>query len=149
MDPLQFLVPLDWIEAVGPIIPVAILVVVLVNLGTRFMSYRAHARQAEAGDDDEAVARYLPHTITNIALLLLGFLFILYRPVSGMIMTIPIVGLFIVDFFELEARQVEARNDFAIELPKAAIFTSSIVLIYALYYGLRFLYGPYVDLIFA
>ncbi|XVH30747.1 DUF7313 family protein [Haloferacaceae archaeon DSL9] len=148
MDPLQFLVPLGWIEALGDILPIAILVLAVANVLTRYLAHRANVRQAEAGDKDENVARYLPHTVTNFGLVVLALLFVVQRPVSGMIMGIPIAALFIADFFEFEARCVEARNGMPIEQPKSSIVVSSVVLIYAAYYGLAMLYGPYLDLIF-
>ena len=148
MDPLQFLVPLEWIDAIGDIIPIAILVVVLANMLTRFLSHRTHQKQAQDGDDEQ-IERFLPHVITNFALVFLVFAFMLYRPGSGAIMAIPIVGLFIADIFEFEARKVEVRNKMTVEWPKSSIAASSIVLIYALYYGLQFLFTPYLGSIFA
>ncbi|MGM0604688.1 MAG: DUF7313 family protein [Halobacteriota archaeon] len=147
MDPLQFLVPLDWIDEIGDVIPLAIFAVVLVNMLTRYLRHRTHVTQAENGD--ETLSRYLPHVVSNVALVLLVFLFMLYRPISGAIMAIPVVGVFVADVFEFEARNVEARNNMPIEWPKAGIAASSIVLIYAAYYGLRFLYAPFLDLVFA
>ena len=86
---------------------------------------------------------------TTTGLVILGMLFTLYKPIGGMILMIPVIGLFITDFFEFESREVEARNDMEFERPKAALGVSVLVLIYAAYYGLQFLYAPYLDLIFA
>ncbi len=149
MNPLQFLIPLGWVETVGPILPMVIFVLVLANMATRLLGHRVHKQQAEAGDTDESLDRYLPHVFTTMALVFLTFLFIVYRPVSGMILAIPVVGLLVTDFFEFESRLVEARNEMPIERPKAGLAVSVLVLVYAAYYAFRFLYGPYLDLIFA
>jgi len=149
MSLLQFLVPLGWVETIGPILPLAILTLTIANMATRLLSHRTHKQQAEAGEKDEALSRYFPHTFTTLGVVLLGLLFIVYRPISGMIMMISLFGLLVTDFFEFEARLVEARNDMPLERPKAGFAVSVLALIYASYYGLQFLYGPYLDLIFA
>ncbi|TQQ82723.1 hypothetical protein EGH24_04560 [Halonotius terrestris] len=149
MHPLQFLVPLGWIETIGPILPIALFVLAVANVGTRLLSHRQHEQQAAEGDDDEALDRYAPHVFTNTGLVTMGMLFTLYRPTSGMIFMIPVIGLFVTDFFEFESRLVEARNDMELERPKAGIAISLLVVVYAAYYGLEFLYSPYLDLIFA
>ena len=145
MDPLQFLVPLGWIETVGPIIPIAILVLIVANIGTRIKENRMQARQVE---NDEAVSRHPLNTFVTMGIVTLGLLFMVYRPVSGMIMMVPILGLFIADVFEFEGRRVEADNDLDFEWPKATLFSLGLALIYASYYALAPLYGPYLDLLF-
>ncbi len=145
MDLLQFLVPLGWIETVGPIIPIAIFVLIIANIGTRIKENRMQATQAEAG---EKITRHPLNTFVTMGIVTLGLLFTVYRPVSGMIMIIPIIGLFIADVFELEGRRVEADNDLDFEWPKATLFSLGLALIYASYYALAPLYSPYLDLIF-
>ena len=66
-----------------------------------------------------------------------------------MILMIPVIGVFITDFFEYESREVEARNDLEFERPKAGIAVSLLVLVYAAYYGLPFLYEPVLDALLA
>lgn len=149
MTPLQFLVPLEWVNEIGEFVPIVILLIVVANMLTRYLSHKRHVRWAEESDDDEKLRRYRPHVATNFLLVFATFLFMLYRPVSGLIFAFPVVALFISDFFEFEARRVEARNGMPIELPKSALATSAVVLVYALYYGLQFLWGPYTDLLFA
>jgi hypothetical protein len=148
MQLLSFLVPLGWIESVGPIIPLAILTLAVANMGTRLLSHRKHKQQAVDNDAD-SLDRYTPHVFTTTGLVILGMLFTLYKPIGGMILMIPVIGLFITDFFEFESREVEARNDMEFERPKAALGVSVLLLIYAAYFGLQFLYAPYLDLIFA
>ena len=136
MDPLQFLVPLDWLAAVGPMLPFAILVMATANLATRHVAHRRHVAQ---GADADSVDRYTPHSVTNIGLLLLSFLFILEAPTGGTLMAVLVITLLLADLFEFEARNVEARNDMPIEAPKSAIAASVLVLGYAAYYALFFL----------
>jgi len=145
MDTLQFLVPLGWIETVGPIIPIALLMLVIANIGTRIIENRMQASQIEAGEE---VTRHPLNTFVTMGIVTLGFLFIVYRPISGMIMMLPIIGLFIADIFEFEGRRVEADNDLQLEWPKATLFSLGLALIYASYYAMAPLYGPYVDLLF-
>lgn len=146
MDPLQFLVPLGWIEAIGPIVPIAILVLVVVNIGARVLENR---RQSWQTKHDEPLSRHPLNTFTTMGIVTLGLLFVLYRPISGMIMMIPIFGLFVADVFEFEGRRVEADNDLQFEWPKATLFASGLTLIYAMYYALVPLYAPFLDMIFA
>ena len=136
MDPLQFLVPLGWLSAVGPVLPYAILTMAVANLATRHLAYRRHVRQGNAGDEVEP---YTPHAVTNIGLLLLSLLFVLDAPVSGVILSVLVVTALVADLFELEARNVEARNDMPIEAPKSSIAASLLVLVFASYYALWFL----------
>jgi len=145
MDLLQFLVPLGWVETVGPIAPIAILVLIIANIGTRILENRRQAYQAE---HDEPLTRHPLNTFTTMGLVTMALLFVLYRPISGMIMIIPIVGLFIADVFEFEGRRVEADNDLEFEWPKATLLAAAITVIYAMYYALDPLYSPYLDLIF-
>ena len=136
MDPLQFLVPLGWLAAVGPALPYAILVMAVANLATRHLEYRQHVEQAA---DRDSVDQYTPHAFTNVGLLLLSLLFTVSAPVSGTILSIVVITMVIADLFEFEARNVEARNDIRIEAPKSAIAASLLVLLYAAYYALFFL----------
>jgi len=136
MDPLQFLVPLGWLAAVGPALPYAILVMAIANLATRHVEYKRHVEQ---GADGDSVEQYTPHAFTNVGLLLLSLLFAVTAPVGGTILSIVVITMVIADLFEFEARNVEARNDMPIEAPKSAIVTSLLVVMYAAYYALFFL----------
>ncbi|GAB6879001.1 hypothetical protein JCM17823_12750 [Halorubrum gandharaense] len=140
MDPLQFLVPLDWIEVVGPILPFAILVMALANLATRHLAHKQHVEQAEAGD---SVDQFTPHVFTNVGLLLLSLLFTLDSPTGGVILSLLVVTMLVADLFEFEARNVEARNDMTVELPKSALVSSGLVVLYAVYYALFFVVADF------
>ncbi|KAB1189086.1 MULTISPECIES: hypothetical protein [Haloferax] len=137
MQPLQFLVPLDQLAAVEPVIPFAILALVLANFATRFLAHRSHVKQAEDGADE--LSRYLPHSITSGGLVLVSFVFLLFEPHGGMVMSVLVVGMFLTDFFEFESRNVEARNDRPLERPNGALTAAVFVLLYAAYQSLFFL----------
>lgn len=142
MDPLQFLVPLDWLSVVGPVLPFAILTMAIANLATRHLAHRQHVEQAENGD---SVERYTLHSFTNVGLILLSFLFTLEQQTGGVILSVIVVTMVLADLFEFEARNVEARNDMTVESPKSAIVASSLVLLYAGYYALFFVVAPLWD----
>ncbi|WP_396610338.1 hypothetical protein ACH9L7_08755 [Haloferax sp. S1W] len=138
MQPLQFLVPLDQLAAVEPVVPHIALALVVANLATRYLGHQSHVRQAEQGGE-EAISRYLPHTLTTVALILASLLFLLVEPHGGMVLTVLVLGMFLTDFFEFEARKVEARNDRSLDRPNGGLTASAIVLLYAAYQSLFFL----------
>ncbi|UVE49030.1 hypothetical protein KU306_08765 [Haloferax larsenii] len=138
MQPLQFLVPLDQLAAVEPVVPHIALALVVANLATRFLGHKAHVRQAEEGGE-EALSRFLPHTLTSGALVVTSFLFLLLEPHGGMVLTVLVLGMFLTDFFEFEARKVEARNGRPLDRPNGGLTASAIVLLYAAYQSLFFL----------
>lgn len=140
--PLEFLVPVGALEAVAGVLPFLVLVVALANLFTRFLAQRTYERQAEEGDDDEAVSRYLPHEGMNVLLVLSAFAMTIVQPHGGLVLATLVVGVFISDFFEFEARRVEARNDMEIEQPNSAIFASALVILYAGFQAVFFLIEP-------
>ncbi|SEH40027.1 hypothetical protein SAMN05192561_101581 [Halopenitus malekzadehii] len=133
MDPLQFLVPLDWLAVVGPALPFAILVLSLANVATR---RRAHTKHVEQAADGDSVDRYFPHVFTTIGLVLVSFLFTLVQPTGGAIISMVAATVLLTDAFEFEARNVEARNELEIERPKSSIAIVPIVIVFALYYSL-------------
>ncbi|ELY24141.1 hypothetical protein C499_16547 [Halogeometricum borinquense DSM 11551] len=144
MQPLQFLVPLDALEAVGPVLKYVILGLVLANMLTRVLAHRTHVRQAKEGDGDESLSRYLPHTVTTLLLVLASFAFMILEPHGGMVLSVLVLGVFLADFFEFESRCVEARSkSLELERPKSAVVGSVLVLMYAAYQSLFFLIADY------
>ena len=141
--PLQFLVPVGALESVAEVLPLVIFVVVLVNLLTRFLAQRSYVRQAAEDEDDDAISRYLPHEAMNVLLVLLSFGYLIVEPHGGMVLSVLVVGLFLTDFFEFEARNVEVRNDMEIERPKSALFASGLVVLYAGFQAVFFVVEPY------
>jgi hypothetical protein len=140
MQPLQFAVPLDALEAVGDVLPHVILVLVLANMATRALSHRRHVKQAPEGED--ALSRFLPHTLANVVLVLASFAYMIVEPHAGMVLSVLVVGMFLADFFEYESRKVEVRNELSVEAPKGAITASLVVLLYAAYQSLFFVVAP-------
>lgn len=136
MQPLQFLVPLGFLEAVEPYITTVILVLVLANMVTRLLAHRQHVSQAQDGDGDEALSRSGAHTATTVLLVLSSMAYMVVHPHGGMVMTVLVVGMFLSDFFEFESRKVEARNELPIERPKSALVVSLVVLLYAAFQSL-------------
>lgn len=126
---LQFVVPVGALEALGPYIPHVALVLVLVNLFTRLRAHGVHARQVEEGAED--LDRYVPHTLSSMALVLTSFAFLIVEPHGGMVLSVLVIAMFLADVFEFEARRVEARNDMTFERPKGAIAAWVFVLLYA------------------
>jgi hypothetical protein len=119
------------------VIEVVLLALVLVNFVTRRIAHGRHVSQAEEGAD--AVSRFLPHEAVNVLLLLGSLYYMTVAYHGGFVMSVLVVGLFITDFFEFEARKVEARREIPIERPKGALVASLLVLSYAGYQTLFFL----------
>jgi hypothetical protein len=145
MQPLEFLVPLDALEVVEPYITHVILVLVLANMVTRLLAHSRHAAQADDGDD--GITRFLPHTATTVLLILSSFVYLILHPHGGMVTSALVLGVFVTDFFEFEARKVEARNDMPIERPKSAIVASVLLLLYAGFQSLFFLVKDYWQMV--
>lgn len=134
MQPLQFAVPVGALDALEPYIAHVVLALVVVNMLTRIRAHSVQQSQVEDGADE--LSRYLPHSLSSIAMVLASFVFLIIEPHGGMVMTVIIVGLFVTDFFEFESRQVEARNDMTFERPKGAVVASLLALLYAGYQSL-------------
>lgn len=144
MDTAMLLGPIDLLE---PFIKYLVLILVIVNMATRHMEYRQHVDAVE--DGQETLERYRPHVASNVALVLATFYLLSVEYHSGVVMSILVLGLFISDFFEFEARQVEVRNELEIERPKASIFASGVAFLYAAYLAIFFIVEPAWRLIFA
>jgi len=143
MQPLQFLVPIDALEGVAPILPFVIFVFAVTNMITRILQHSRHEWQATDSDDDEALSRWVPHTVTTLGLVLSSLLFLIVEPHGGMVMSVLALAVFVSDFFEYESRCVEARSKSKdLQRPVAAIGASVVALLYAGYQSLFFLIEP-------
>lgn len=140
--PLAFPFPVSALESVSGTIPYVVMGLVVANLLTRFLAHRRHVEQAQTGDGDEAMSRFLPHEVTNVALLLASFAFLVVEPHGGMVLSALVLGLFLTDFFEYEARCVEARNNMTVEQPKGSLVAAALVFLYAGFQSLFFLIEP-------
>lgn len=143
MDPSTLLGPIDYL---APYIGYIVFGLVIVNLATRHLQHRQHKQAAANGAD--SIERHPAHLASNILLLVATFYLLSVDYHGGMILGTLVIGLIITDFFEIESRAVEIRNDEELETPKAAIFASGLVLIYAFYLSLFFLIEPAWSLIF-
>ncbi|WP_136686846.1 DUF7313 family protein [Halorhabdus amylolytica] len=139
MPPVSLFGPLDAV--LGDSIEYVLLILVLVNLLTRVLAHRRHVKAAEEGGA-EAMSRFLPHAASNALLVLAAFYYLTLHHHAGMVTSVLVLGLFITDFFEFEARKVEARRDVPIERPKGAIAASLLTLAYVAYQSLFFLIAP-------
>ncbi|MBB6645804.1 DUF7313 family protein [Halobellus ruber] len=143
MQPLQFLVPIGALEAVAPVLPFVILAFAVGNMITRIIQHSRHESQAAAGDDDEALSRWPPHTATNLGLVLSSLVYLIVEPHGGMVMSVLALSVFVSDFFEYESRCVEARSKSKdLDRPVAAIGASVFALLYAGYQSLFFVIEP-------
>ena len=123
------------------VIEAVILVLVLANFVTRKLAHDRHLRQSE--DGVAAISRFLPHEAMNVLLVLGVFYYMTVDPHPGTVLSILALGLFLSDFFEFEARKVEARREIELERPKGSIVAGLLVLSYAGYQALFFLVeGP-------
>jgi len=136
MQPLSLLGPIDVLE---PYVEYVVLVLVLVNMGTRWWAYNDYRQQARDDDHEEALDRNWSHELSNVALVLVSFYLLSVHHHAGMVLSTLVLGLFITDFFEFEAREVELRRDEDLSSPKGAMTASFIVFLYAGYLSLFFL----------
>jgi hypothetical protein len=131
MLPLALSGPLG---VLAPFIEEILLVLALANVATRQVAHFRHRRQAEEGAEE--MSRHLGHEATNVLLVLASFYMLLVHYHGGFVMSMLVLGLVVTDFFEFEARKVEARTDRPIELPKGALVASVLVVGYAAFQAL-------------
>ncbi|PSQ16098.1 hypothetical protein BRD00_12090 [Halobacteriales archaeon QS_8_69_26] len=137
-DPSTLLGPVD---ALAPYIEPLLVVLVVLNMVTRLLAHRRHRKQVEEGA--EAVARFVPHELSNVVLVLGSFYFMTVEHHGGMVLSMLVVGMVITDFFEFESRKVEVREERPLDRPKAALVASLLVLSYALFQAVFYLVRPY------
>lgn len=143
MDPSTLLGPIDML---APYIEYIVFVLIIANMATRHLQHRQHKQSAAAGA--ETLSRHPVHVASNVALLLGTFYLLSVDYHGGVVLTVLVIALIITDQFEVESRMVELRNDEELELPKAAIFTSGIVFLYAFYLSVFFVVEPAWRLVF-
>ncbi|WP_049998941.1 DUF7313 family protein [Halococcus sediminicola] len=142
MYPLSLFGPVDAVLGSGepPLIVYVLVVLAVANVITRMISHRSNVNQARDGAD--AIEQHPAHIATTILLILGSFYLGTVELHSGMVLSVLVVGMFVTDFFELEARRVEARNDRAIGRPNGAIAASVLVVLYAAYLSVFFVVAP-------
>ncbi|WP_312909332.1 DUF7313 family protein [Natronosalvus caseinilyticus] len=140
--------PIDVLaeEVVGGVmlIEFVLLGLVVANLFVRVL---AHHRTVSAAQDDgpEAVSRPVILDVSSFLIVLGGFYYLTVDLHPGVIFTSLAITLLIADFFEFEARLVEARQELPLERPKAAMTASAVALAYIAYQSLFFLLDPFWD----
>ncbi|WP_135533288.1 DUF7313 family protein [Halostella pelagica] len=138
MDPSSMFGPIDALTKIQ--VEFLILGLVIVNMVTRILAHRTHVSQARDGAD--AITRYVPHELANVLLVLGAFYYLTIEHHGGMILSMLVLGTFLTDFFEFEARKVEARREKPLDKPKAAVVGSLFVLSYIAYQSLFYLVEP-------
>jgi hypothetical protein len=135
--------PLDALLA--PVIEFLLLVLVVLNMGTRLLAHRTHVKQAAAGAD--SLTRHRLHEASNIILVLAAFYYLTLHHHAGIVLSVIVLTTVIADFFEFEGRQVELRQDWDLDRPKGALIGSTLALAYAAFQSLFFLLKPFWELI--
>ena len=143
MQPLSLFGPIDAVLGSGdhPLILYALLILAIANVITRAVAHRSNVSDArEQGAN--AIGQHLFHVASTILLILASFYLMTVELHSGVILSILVVGMFITDFFELEALRVEARNERSLSRPNGAIAASMVVLLYAGFLSVFFVVAP-------
>lgn len=143
MQPLSLFGPIDAVLGSGerPLILYVLLILAIVNIITRAIAHRSNVNDArEQGAD--AIGQHPAHVASTILLILASFYLMTIEVHSGVVLSILVVGMFITDFFELEALRVEARNDRSLSRPNGAIAASVLVLLYAGFLSVFFVVAP-------
>lgn len=141
MQLLSMFGPVD--TNLAPYIEYVVLALVLANMGTRWWAYHNYRRQARSDDYEESLDRNWLHEISNVVLVLASFYLMTLHHHAGMVLSVLVIGLFLTDFFEFEAREVELRNEERLDQPKGAVTASFLVLLYAGYLSLFYLIEPF------
>lgn len=123
--------PVDTLLA--PVLIYVLLALVVVNIASRAFEYRQITNQVEEGEEDEHVSRNPVRVVTSFLLVIASFYFMTVDRHTGVVFSLFAVGLFLSDFFEFEARRVEARQGWAVERPWGSIGASMLILAYVIY----------------
>ncbi|MDH5020739.1 DUF7313 family protein [Halobacterium rubrum] len=130
--------PLDTL--VAPYIEFVLLALVLLNFVSRRVAHGQHVEQAE--DGPEAITRHPFHSFTSWGLILASFYFLTLHHHAGMVLSTLVIGTYLADFFEFEARKVEAREGHGLDRPKGALVAASFTFLYVGYLSVFFLIEP-------
>jgi hypothetical protein len=130
--------PLDAIPL--RVVEYLVLLLALVNLGTRAIAHRQYVRQAAEGPD--AMARSRLHTASNVLLVVGSMYYMTRAPHGGMVLSVLVVTAVVADLFEFESRLVEARRDIPIERRGREGGAGPLVVSYAAYDSVFYLVKP-------
>ncbi|MFC4449691.1 DUF7313 family protein [Halorussus aquaticus] len=140
MEPLSLLGPIDALFA--DVIEYVVFALVLVNMGTRWWAYRDYRKQARSDEYDEELDRNVLHEVSNVVLVLGSFYLLTLHHHAGIVLSTLVLGLFLTDFFEFEAKEVELRQDERLSSPKGSMTASFVVFLYAGYISLFYIIEP-------
>ncbi|MFC6797656.1 MULTISPECIES: hypothetical protein [unclassified Haladaptatus] len=140
MQTLAMFGPLDTILA--PIIPFVVLGLLVANMVTRVLAHRSYVKQNNEGGA-ESITRSTVHTATTFLLILATFYYLTVDSYAGLVSGVLILGMVVSDFFEFEARLVEARREVPLDTPKSAIAASVLALLYVAFQTLFFIVEPF------
>mgnify|MGYP000412781659 CR=1 FL=1 len=129
------------IDLLAPYIEFVLLGLLVVNMAVRGWEHSQHVSQAEEGGAD-AIEQNSLRVATDFLLVLGAFYYVTVHHHGGLIFSVLVLGLFITDLFEFEARKVEARRGIEIEAPKGAIAASFLALLYIAFQSVFFLVAP-------
>lgn len=135
--------PLD--TYLGPYMEYVLVALAVLTLLTRILQHNSIKRQVQSGAED--LDRSLLHFLTMGVFVLAALYYTTLHQHSGVVISTLVVGTFIADFFEFEARNVEAREGHDIEKPKGATVVALTALLYAAYLSLFFLIEPYWNMV--
>lgn len=137
--PASLFGPIDTI--IGPQLEHLLFALALANVVARAVTHRTVVHQAAEGAD--AIERNPVLEATNVLLVLAAFYYTTLHYHAGIVISTLVLGLVLTDFFEFEARKVEARQDLPIERPKGAIVASLLVVLYSGFLSVFFLIEPF------
>ncbi|MFC7166442.1 DUF7313 family protein [Halospeciosus flavus] len=123
--------PLD--RVVGPYAGYVVLAFAVLTFLTRKLQHDHVVEQAASADDVEQASRHPVHSVALGGFVVTSFYYLTLHHHSGIVMATLAVGVFLTDFFEIEARSVEIREGHDLERPKAAMVAGVIALLYASY----------------
>jgi len=135
--------PLDTL--LGPYMEYVVFALALLTLLTRKVQHDSIKSQVR--DGAESVDRHPLHTFTMGGFVLSTLYYLTLHHHSGMVLATLVVGVFVADFFEFEARNVEAREDHDVDAPNGATVIAITALLYAGYISLFFLIKPYWNMV--
>lgn len=142
VDPsVAFVGPLD--SFVGPYIEHILLVLAIATMATRLIQHSRNEDEAEEGDDEDALTRHPLHWALMGLLVVASFYYTTLHHHGGIVLSTLVLGAFITDFFEFEARRVEIREGHEFDKPKGAIVASLLVLLYAAYQSIFVYIQPF------
>lgn len=119
---------LDSVIGATAVIEYILLGLLLLNMVTRILAHRQHLQAASDGAD--SLSRHPFHVASNVLLLLTVFYYTTLHQHAGIVATSLVLGIFLTDFFEFEARNVELRREVDLDQPKGAIAASLLALLY-------------------